>query len=162
MSIPNKTTEITKITRDAYKKKAFPQIKKIVKTMGLAFDETEYEKIIDDAYMMVCSSEKLMKVNATEGVVHKEIIRSAVIDAYKRTHWVPSLACFLNLLLGALLLVGVAQFTAPYCPMFSINQALQLITYWIIMLGTWKKHVPMWEKISARKEKVYWLKMMVI
>lgn len=150
------------MTREEYKKKANPQIKKIIKTMGLEFGTAEHEKIIDETYAMVCSGEKITKTNVVEGPMHKEMIRTAVIAAYKRTHWVPSLACFLNLLLGALLLGGVAHFTAPYCPMFSVNQLIQMATYWIIMYGTWKEHVPLWEKISARQEKVQWLKMMLI
>lgn len=139
------------MTREEYKKKAYPQIKKVIKTMGLDFDEIEHEKIIDDAYRMVCAGEKITKTNVLEGPIHKEMIREAVIDAYKRTHWVPSLAYFLNLLLGALLLGGVAYFTAPYCPMFSINQLIQMVTYGIIIYGTWKKCEPLADKIRARE-----------
>jgi hypothetical protein len=150
------------MTRNDYKKKHNPQIKSVIKTMGLEFDKDEYEKIVDDAYEMVLSGQKLTKTNVVDGPMHKEMIRSAVVSAYKRTHWVPSTACFLNLLSGVLLLGGVAYFTAPFCPMLSMNQAIQLATYWIIMYGTWKKHVPLWEKIQARKEKVRWYRFMPI
>ena len=159
----NTQTENQTMTFQEYEKKATPLIKKVLRQLKLEFDEMEYEQLVKEAYDMSLVGQKLTQGKIFENhMMHKEFIRSAAIAAYKRTHWVPTVAATLNILTGALMLGGFVYFTTPICPVLSVNFIMQIISCWMIMLSTWKKHVPMADKIRERRAQVRMLECVLL
>lgn len=147
------------MTKEKYRKTYLPQIKNITKKLGLEYTDSDYDMVVNDAFTMVNAASSMSKNDAAKNsLTHKEIMRSSIISVYKKKHPVPRLSMLINIVGGAFLLYYYWGIVGQWCPMFSVNYFIAIVTCGIMIYRLAKNHLSFMDKIITRKMRVKRLK----
>jgi hypothetical protein len=151
------------MTRDKYEKIALPQIKSIVEKFGVEFSEIEYDQVVDEAFQMVNTATTMYKRDVTQNpLTHKEILRSSIINVYKRNHKAPYMSMIINIVGCFMVLKYYLEIVSPWCEYGSFNYWIAILTCGIVLYRVCKSHNSFMDKIIPYRMKIKrWKKMLI-